>query len=109
MQDIQVSEVRCNYPEPKKKRKTESVLNIYTNINGLKKQTVMSAAQCCGLPSSRRRPLAVTAARTWPLTAHQPEPVFMEAEKDEALLEDQACLCWISDAALLSDAGMLIR
>lgn len=53
--------------------------------------------------------LAVTAERTWPLTAHQPEPVFMEAEKDGALLEDQACLCSIWDAALLSYAGMLIR
>lgn len=53
--------------------------------------------------------LAVTTARTWPLTAHQPEPVFMEAEKDGALLEDQACPCWIWDAALLSHAGMLIR
>lgn len=52
---------------------------------------------------------AVTAVRTGPLTAHQPEPVFMEAEKDGALLEDQACLCWIWDAALLSYTGMLIR
>lgn len=53
--------------------------------------------------------LAATAARTWPLAAHQPEPVFMEAEKDGALLKDQACLCWIWDAAMLSCAGMLIR
>lgn len=53
--------------------------------------------------------LAVTAARMWPLTARQSELVFMEAEKDGALLEDQACLCWIWDAALLSYAGMLIR
>lgn len=30
-----------------------------------------------------------TADELWPLTAHQPEPVFMEAEKDGALL----CLC----------------
>ena len=51
----------------------------------------------------------MTAARTWPLTAHQPEPVFMEAERDGALLEEQACLCWIWDAALLSCTGMLIR
>lgn len=53
--------------------------------------------------------LAVTAVRTGPLTAHQPEPVFMEAEKDGALLEDQECLCRIWDAALLSYTGMLIR
>ena len=31
--------------------------------------------------------LAVTAASTCPLTAHQPESVFMEAEKDGALPE----------------------
>lgn len=35
----------------------------------------------------------------------------MEVEKDGggALLEDQACLRWIWDAALLSYIGMLIR
>lgn len=53
--------------------------------------------------------LAVTAARMWPLTAHQPEPVFMEVEKNGALLEDQACLCWIADAVVLTYCGMLIR
>lgn len=49
------------------------------------------------------------AAGTGPLAVHQPEPVFMEAEKDGASLEDQACLCWIWDVALLSYTGMLIR
>lgn len=47
--------------------------------------------------------------RTGPLTAHQPEPVFMEAERDGALLEDPARPLGIWDAALLSCTGMLIR
>lgn len=49
-----------------------------------------------------------TADELWPLTAHQPEPVFMEAEKDGALL----CLCMSVlevSTAMLSYTGMLIR
>ena len=56
-----------------------------------------------------REVTAMLAAGTGPLAVHQPEPVFMEAEKDGASLEDQACLCWIWDVALLSYTGMLIR
>lgn len=47
--------------------------------------------------------------RTGPLAAHQPEAVFMEAERDRALPEDRARPTWIWDAALLSCTGMLIR
>lgn len=47
--------------------------------------------------------------RTGPLAAHQPEPVFTEAERDGALPEGPAHPLGIWDAALLSSTGMLIR
>lgn len=55
------------------------------------------------------RSLCAASMRTGPLAAHQPEPVFMEAERDGALPEDPARPLGIWDAALLSCTGMLIR